>query len=82
MKIGMPALVEYSTLNELVELCLRLKLDFIELNMNLPYNFIENVKPGELLKIKRDTNIEFTMHMPDEADLFMNSIPKSLKIIL
>lgn len=68
MKIGMPALVEYSTLNELVELCLRLKLDFIELNMNLPYNFIENVKPGELLKIRKDTNIEFTMHMPDEAD--------------
>ncbi len=78
MKIGMPALVEYSTLNELVELCLRLKLDFIELNMNLPYNFIENVKPGELLKIKRDTNIEFTMHMPDEADLgaFYGSVRK------
>ena len=38
MKIGMPALVEYNTLDELVNLCLKLKLDFIELNMNLPYN--------------------------------------------
>lgn len=78
MKIGMPALVEFSTLNELVELCLKLKLDFIELNMNLPYNFIENVKPTELLKIRKDTNIEFTMHMPDEADLgaFYKSVRK------
>jgi len=65
----MPALVEYKTLNELVNLCLKLKLNFIELNMNLPYNFIENLNPAELRKITKDTNIEFTMHMPDEADL-------------
>lgn len=69
MKIGMPALVEYNTLDELINLCLKLKLDFIELNMNLPYNFIENVSPRELRKITKETNIEFTMHMPDDADL-------------
>lgn len=78
MKIGMPALVEYNTLNELVDLCLKLKLDFIELNMNLPYNFIENVEPHILRKIIKDTNIEFTMHMPDDADLgtFYESVRK------
>ena len=69
MKLGMPALVEYKTLNELVDLCLKLKLDFIELNMNLPYNFIENLNPAELRRITKQTNIEFTMHMPDDADL-------------
>lgn len=69
MKIGMPALVEYNTLNELVDLCLKLKLDFIELNMNLPYNFIENIEPHVLKNITKETNIEFTMHMPDDADL-------------
>jgi sugar phosphate isomerase/epimerase len=69
LKIGMPALVEYTSLNKLVDLCLELKLDFIELNMNLPYNFIQNINPAELKKIKKETNIEFTMHMPDEADL-------------
>jgi len=68
-KIGMPALVEYNSLTQLVDLCLKLKLDFIELNMNLPYNFIENINPSELKRITRETNIEFTMHMPDEADL-------------
>ena len=65
----MPALVEYTTLTQLVDLCLELNLNFIELNMNLPYNFIQNINPTELKKIKGETNIEFTMHMPDEADL-------------
>lgn len=69
MKLGMPALVEYTSINELVELCLKLKLDFIELNMNLPYNFIENINPAKLKKITQDKGIEFTMHMPDDADI-------------
>ena len=78
MKIGMPALVEYNTLNKLVDLCLKLKLDFIELNMNLPYNFIESIKPEDLKKIAKETKIEFTMHMPDDADLgtFYKSVRK------
>ena len=65
----MPALVEYTSLNQLLELCMKLKLSFIELNMNLPYNFIQKLPPNELKKITRDTNIKFTMHMPDEADI-------------
>lgn len=69
MKLGMPALVEYASIEELVELCMKLKLNFIELNMNLPYNFIQNLNPVVLKNITKDTNIEFTMHMPDEADL-------------
>lgn len=69
LRIGMPALVECTNINQLVDLCEELKLDFIELNMNLPYNFIENIEPKELRKITEKTGIEFTMHMPDEADL-------------
>ena len=69
MILGMPALVEYTILNQLIELCMNLKLNFIELNMNLPYNFIQNLNPVELKAVTKETNIEFTMHMPDEADL-------------
>lgn len=69
MKIGMPSLVEFNSLYDLVDLCLELKLNFIELNMNLPYNFIENIQPQVLRKITNETGIEFTMHMPDDADL-------------
>lgn len=69
MKIGMPSLVEHTTINQSIDLCTELNLSFIELNMNLPYNQIQNIKPEELRKITKETNIEFTMHMPDEADL-------------
>lgn len=69
MKLGIPALVEFNKLEQLVLTCTELKLDFIELNMNLPYNFIQNLNPQELKQIKDEHNIDFTIHMPDEADL-------------
>lgn len=69
MILGMPALVEFTSINQLIDLCLELKLNFIELNMNLPYNFTEKLNPLELKKITENTKIEFTMHMPDDADL-------------
>ncbi|HOK49878.1 MAG TPA: hypothetical protein PLM18_06875, partial [Sedimentibacter sp.] len=69
MLLGMPALVEFASINQLVELCLKLNLNFIELNMNIPCNFIQNLPPLELKRITKETNIKFTMHMPDEADL-------------
>lgn len=78
MKAGMPGLVECTTLKELVDLCRELKLDFIELNMNLPYNFITNINPDELRSVTKLYGIEFTMHMPDDADLgsFYESVRK------
>lgn len=69
MNLGMPALVEFNKIEQLVELCSELKLNFIELNMNLPYNFIQNLNPQDLKHITSEHNIDFTMHMPDEADL-------------
>jgi hypothetical protein len=42
----MPALIEYSSLEENVALCMDLGFDFIELNMNMPYSFPENL-PAE-----------------------------------
>lgn len=68
MKIGMPSLVEHTTINQSIDLCTELNLSFIELNMNLPYNQIQNINPEELRKMTKETNIQFTMHMPDEAD--------------
>ena len=40
MKIGMPALIELDTIEQNIDLCKYLNLDFIELNMNFPYNMI------------------------------------------
>ena len=37
MKLGMSTLVEFDSLEENIELCERIGLNFIELNMDLPY---------------------------------------------
>ena len=69
MKIGMPALIEYNTVEDNVLLCKKLGFDFIELNMNFPYNMIENLDPSYIKKLSSQNNIKFTMHMPDDADI-------------
>ena len=68
-RIGMPSLIELDTFEDTLELCRELKLDFIELNMNLPSNFIENLPSKKLLDAKKKHNVSFTMHMPDDADM-------------
>ena len=69
MKLGMPSLIELNTIEDNLELCKKLGFDFIELNMNFPYNMINNINPHYLYKLGIENNIEFTMHMPDDADI-------------
>jgi sugar phosphate isomerase/epimerase len=65
----MPALIEFSSLEENLALRRRLGLRFIELNMNMPYSFPERLAPSILRRVAREEGIFFTMHLPDEADL-------------
>jgi sugar phosphate isomerase/epimerase len=65
----MPALIEYSSLEVNVALCSRLGFDFIELNMNMPYSFPENLPPEKIREAAAKYGIEFTMHAHDEVDL-------------
>lgn len=76
MKIGMPALIELNTIEDNIKLCKKLGFDFIELNMNFPYNMIHNVESLYLRNISEENNVEFTMHMPDDADIgsFYNDV--------
>ncbi|MDB5054631.1 MAG: hypothetical protein JWM44_2681 [Bacilli bacterium] len=69
MKLGMPTLIEFKTLEQNVRLCKELKLDFIELNMNLPICLPENLSYQEIKNIKKEYGIEFTVHLPEEIDL-------------
>lgn len=64
----MPALIEFDNIEENLKLCKELNLDFVELNMNFPYNMINNIDPDYLRNLSIKNNIEFTMHMPDDAD--------------
>jgi sugar phosphate isomerase/epimerase len=69
MKLGMPTLIEFKTLEQNINLCKDLNLDFIELNMNLPICLPENLSYQELRNIKKRYGIEFTVHLPEEIDL-------------
>ncbi|MCE5295912.1 MAG: sugar phosphate isomerase/epimerase [Euryarchaeota archaeon] len=68
-KLGMPALIEFSSVEENAFLCRGLELSFVELNMNMPYCFPENLPPRNVERISKETGVGFTMHMPDDLDL-------------
>ena len=74
----MPALIEFSNLEQNVALCTRLGFDFIELNMNMPYSFPENLPAKKIREAAEENGIEFTMHAHDEVDLasFHDSVRK------
>lgn len=55
-KLGMPTLIEFNSIEENINLCSSLGLDFIELNMNLHYCMPENNKISNLKKIIEVTN--------------------------
>lgn len=68
MKLGMPILYEYETIDENIELAKSLNLDFIENNLNFSYGraSLENY---EDLKVKLDNaNLFQTLHFYDETD--------------
>ncbi|MFD0679336.1 MULTISPECIES: sugar phosphate isomerase/epimerase family protein [unclassified Paenibacillus] len=69
MKLGMPTLIEYTSIIENVQLCNELGLDFIELNMNLPICIPETLSYSEIKYYKDQFGINFTIHLPEEMDL-------------
>ncbi|TCZ79260.1 hypothetical protein E0485_05155 [Paenibacillus albiflavus] len=69
MKLGMPTLIEFKSLEENLKRCKELKLDFIELNMNIPIYTPEFLPAQELLDMKFKYGIDFTIHLPEEFDL-------------
>ena len=59
----MPILVEFHSLAENIELCHELNLDFIELNLDIPYCFPENMDS----KLLKENN--FTLHLSEKVDV-------------
>ncbi len=67
MKLGMPQLYEFDTVEENLELAQELGLDFIELNLNFGYCRKE-MEAGGLASLLASYNLEATLHFYDEAD--------------
>lgn len=68
MKLGMPSLIEYATLEENMVLCQELGLDFVELNMNLPM-FDSAMDLGSAKNLMNRYGVELTLHVNESADV-------------
>jgi len=66
MKLGMSTLVELDSLEENIKLCKKIGLEFIELNMDLPYCFPDRINWSEVNKYK---DIELTVHLSETLEV-------------
>jgi sugar phosphate isomerase/epimerase len=66
--LGMPTLIELDTIEENMDLCKKLELDFIELNMNLPQYQPSSIDSKILKRLKESKGIFYTIHLPEEFD--------------
>lgn len=69
MKLGMPTLIELNTLEENVKLCKLLGLDFVEINMNLPFFQSDRIMASELRRLQKAYDVDFTFHLPEDIDI-------------
>ena len=70
MQFGMPTLIENKTLLDNINLCSRLGLDFIELNMNFPEYQLEQLERTDfLLEEGERKKIYFTIHLDENLNI-------------
>jgi len=69
LKIGMPTLIELETIEDNIELCKELKLDFIEINMNQPQFQLVQLDTAKLKRLQAEHGIFFTFHLAEDIDI-------------
>ena len=70
MQFGMPTLIENRTLQDNIDLCKNLGLQFIELNMNFPEYQVDKLEYFEaLVKIAEKAEIYYTIHLDENLNI-------------
>ncbi len=70
LQFGMPTLIENRTLQDNIDLCKRLGLKFIELNMNFPEYQLEGLeKTDELIEAADKAGIYYTIHLDENLNI-------------
>jgi sugar phosphate isomerase/epimerase len=69
LRLGIPSLIEVPDFRMTVDLALELKIDFIEINMNMPEFCPESLPAKAIRDCHKKTGLDFTIHMPDDTDL-------------
>ena len=70
IQYGMPTLIENRTLQENIDLCSRLGLRFIELNMNFPEYQVDRLEKTDLfLDAAEAAGIYYTIHLDENLNI-------------
>lgn len=69
LKLGMPTLIETAALDACAALCDELKLDFIELNMNLPQYQLHEIDIPHFRKIADQYGLFYTIHLDENLNI-------------
>lgn len=70
MQLGMPTLIENRTLEDNIDLCGSLGLQFIELNMNFPEYQVEQLeRTDRLLQAAGKAGIYYTIHLDENLNI-------------
>ena len=70
MKFGMPTLVECKDIYDCCEVARECGLDFVEINMSFPQYQAENMNIDELLKLKSEYGLFYTIHADESLNPF------------
>ncbi len=69
LKFGMPTLIETETLDECAALCMALRLDFVELNMNLPQYQLGEIDVSYCKGLSDKYGIFYTIHLDENLNV-------------
>lgn len=69
MDFGMPTLIELPNLEDCADLCKRLGLQFIELNMNFPQYQPEMIELVRFQKVAEQYGLYFTIHLEENLNV-------------
>lgn len=91
MVFGMPTLIELNELSATMELCKKLRLSFIELNMNLPQYQLEQLENVDyLIEMMDKYKIFYTIHLDENLNIcdfnhlvsnaYMETVERTLEV--
>ena len=69
ISFGMPTMIETETLTQCAQVCQRLGLDFVELNLNFPQYLLHRLDVDVLNRLAAEYGIGYTIHLDDEMSI-------------
>ena len=91
IQFGMPTLIENKTLEENIDLCSSLNLNFIELNMNFPEYQVDSLEQTDhLIELANTAGIYYTIHLDENlniadfnrlvSDAYLETVRRSIEV--